>query len=79
MKFLRIPILKNACEGLILLILISGLLEAEIMNKTYGGVEIKNIYDACFIFWSRTNKSQEMFATLSYHFRCSLSENIASC
>ena len=43
MKFLRIPILKNACEGLILLILISGLLEAEIMNKTYGGVEIKNI------------------------------------
>ena len=43
MKFLRIPILKNSCEGLILLILISGLLEAEIMNKTYGGVEIKNI------------------------------------
>ena len=78
MKFLRIPILKNACEGLILLILISGLLEAEIMNKTYGGVEIKNM-NACFIFWSRTNKSQDMFATLSYHFRSSLSENIASC
>ena len=50
MKFLRIPILKNACEGLILLILISGLLEAEIMNKTYGGVEIKNIYECLFYF-----------------------------
>ena len=70
-------------------IFISGLLEAEKINKSYGGAEIKKVYEnLCLYFYPIGSLSfladiwiwnPRFLQTFTDDFRSSLSENITFC